>query len=84
MVYFDRTSATRIVFDDYEVEEDSEKEIPSAWVEMCPNCKRKYLGILGENRFDDGSAVGTCSVEGCWKESGSYVDFKLDEVSFLW
>lgn len=83
MSFFDYGSLTRLVFDDYEVSYDiNGHEI--AWTEMCPACKRKYLGILGQNRFDDGSAQGICGVEGCQNEADSYVDFKLNEVSFLW
>ena len=83
MSFFDYGSLTRLVFDDYELDDDIEGNA-IAWTEMCPACKHKYLGILGQNRFDDGSAQGICGVEGCQNEADSYVDFKLNEVDFLW
>lgn len=83
MSFFDAKSMTRLFFDDYELDDDMDGEV-IAWTEMCPACKRKYLGILGQNRFDDGSAQGICGVEGCQNEADSYVDFKLNEVNFLW
>lgn len=57
MSFFDAGSFTRLFFDDYELDDNIDGEV-IAWAEMCPACKRKYLGILGQNRFDDGSAQG--------------------------
>ena len=83
MVYPAGTNGTRLIFDDFETEESEDGKV-FAWAEMCPSCKRKWLGVLGQNRFDDGSAMGTCSVQGCESEADSYVDFKICEVGFLW
>ena len=82
MVYTDKKTMTRIVFDDFEVEEQDDGTL-SAWAEICPRCKKKYLPFLKSASFDDGSAVGTCCVSGCWKQADAYVDFDICDVSFL-
>lgn len=69
-----------IIFDDYE---DNTEEYNFYWVEMCPQCYKKYKNILGKRADDGGTACGTCSVEGCKNEADYYVDFKKNEVVFI-
>lgn len=68
----------RIVFDDYV---DNTVEYNSYWVGMCSHCYNKYRNILG-NRVDD-CGSGFCSVKGCSNEADYYVDFDMDEVTFI-
>lgn len=70
----------QIVFDDFE---DNTEEYDSYWVEMCPHCHNKYRGILGNRADDGGTACGTCSVKGCENEADYYVDFNMNEVTFI-
>ena len=83
LVYNDAETATRIVFDDFEIEEDDDGN-PSAWTEICPRCKKKYFGSLAKRAsFDEGAANGTCCVVGCWEKADDYIDFNINDVSFL-
>ena len=70
----------KIVFDDYH---DDTKEYGVYWVERCPHCINKYRGILGNRVDDDASAWGTCSVKGCGNFADYYVDFDMNEVTFI-
>lgn len=70
----------QIVFDDFE---DNTEEYDSYWVEMCPHCHNKYRGILGNRADDGGTACGTCSVKGCENDADYYVDFNMNEVTFI-
>ncbi len=70
-----KAEGTRVVFDDYEVEDDS------CWAELCPACLGKYRKILAGHASD--GAAGTCSVKGCQNEAEYYLDFKKEEVSFF-
>ena len=70
----------QIVFDDFE---DNTEEYDSYWVEMCPHCHNKYKGILGNRADDGGTACGTCSVKGCENDADYYVDFNMNEVTFI-
>ena len=70
----------QIVFDDFE---DNTEEYDSYWVEMCPHCHNKYRGILGNRADDGGTACGTCSAKGCENDADYYVDFNMNEVTFI-
>lgn len=70
----------RIVFDDFV---DDTKHYNTYWVEMCPNCHRRYKGIIGNRADDGGTACSTCSVYGCNNEAYYYVDFDMNEVEFI-
>ncbi len=70
----------QIVFDDFE---DNTEEYDSYWVEMCPHCHNKYKGVLGNRADDGGTACGTCSVKGCENDADYYVDFNMNEVTFI-
>lgn len=82
MIYTDKETKTSIQFDDFEVEEDDDGKL-FAWTEMCPRCKKKYVSLLKDASWDDGAAIGTCCVVGCWNEADSYVDMDINDVSFL-
>lgn len=79
MVYTSKRGK-QIVFDDFVNEI---KEYGSCYVEMCPHCHNKYRGILGKRCDASGTAMGTCSVKGCWREADYYVDFDKNEISFV-
>ena len=68
----------KVVFDTYE-----ENEYGDYWVDICPDCKKKYAGLL-KGRFDEsGSGVACCSVVRCTNtNAGCYADFKAGEVTF--
>ena len=68
----------QIVFDDYV---DDTFEYNSYWVGMCQHCYNKYKNIL-DNRIDD-CGSGFCSVKGCNNEADYYVDFDMNEVTFI-
>lgn len=69
----------KIVFDTWEKND----EFGGYWVDICPDCEKKYQHLL-EGRLDDsGSGVARCSVCGCINaNAGCYADFKEDEVTF--
>ena len=69
----------QIVFNDYA---DNTKEYNSYWVYMCTHCYNKYKNILG-NRVDNSGCGGICSVKGCSNEASCYVDFDMNEVTFV-
>ena len=71
-------SGKQIVFDDYV---DNIVEHNSYWVGMCKHCHNKYKNIL-DNRVDD-CGSGFCSVKGCGNEADYYVDFDMNEVTFI-
>lgn len=76
---FTAPKGEKIVFDNWE----TDKEYDGYWVDLCPDCIKKYGHIL-ENKLDDaGSGVASCSVCGCSNtNAGCYADFKENEVSF--
>lgn len=67
-----------IVFDDF----SESAEDTGCWVEICQQCKKKYIDILKDRVDEDGGAIGTCSVKGCMNDGDFYVDFNNDEVIF--
>lgn len=77
MVYVSN-DGKQIVFDDYV---DNTIEYNSYWVGMCKHCYNKHKNILG-NRVDD-CGSGFCSVKGCSNEADYYVDFDMNEVTFI-
>ena len=77
---FTSQNGTKIEFDTYE---DETKEYGIYWVDMCPECYKKYKGIL-KKISDNGSGVASCSVIGCKNTNASiYVDFTKEEVNFV-
>lgn len=69
----------KIVFDTWE----KNNEFGGYWVDICPDCEKKYQNLLEGKLDDSGSGVASCSVCGCSNtNAGSYADFKEDEVTF--
>lgn len=69
----------KIIFDTWEKNEEFE----GYWVDLCPDCIKKYHHLLDGRLDDSGSGSACCSVYGCMNENaGCYADFKEDEVTF--
>lgn len=77
MIY--KSGKEQIVFDAWEKNEEFE----GYWVDLCPDCIKKYHHLLDGRLDDSGSGSACCSVCGCMNENaGCYADFKEDEVTF--
>lgn len=77
MIY--KSGKEQIVFDAWEKNE----EFGGYWVDLCPDCIKKYHHLLDGRLDDSGSGSACCSVCGCMNENaGCYADFKEDEVTF--
>lgn len=77
MIY--KSGKEQIVFDTWEKNEEFE----GYWVDLCPDCIKKYHHLLDGRLDDSGSGVASCSVCGCINENaGCYADFKEKEVIF--
>lgn len=77
MIY--KSGKEQIVFDVWEKNE----EFGGYWVDLCPDCIKKYQHLLDGKLDDSGSGLASCSVCGCINENaGCYADFKEEEVIF--
>lgn len=69
----------KIVFDTWE----KNNEFGGYWVDLCPDCIKKYRHLLDGRLDDSGSGLDSCSVCGCTNaNAGCYADFKEEEVIF--